>query len=73
MRLARILGAAVVLLAFLGLYASNTACLLAFGCCFLFCVGFLGLALCVMAGQVTPAELDEANGLRHPDDLEGKN
>ncbi len=38
---------------------------------FIFC-GLLAIGL-VLAGQVTPADLNEANGLNHPDGLEGKN
>jgi hypothetical protein len=69
----RLLGLACIVVASLTIQLASRDTLAALGVCCLigFCV--MGFGLCVMAGQVTDQDLDEANGLHHPDDLEGKN
>jgi hypothetical protein len=50
------------------------ACTLAaLGALLLLIFGLGGFGLCIMDGQLTREERDEANGLNHPDGLEGKN
>lgn len=67
------LGGLLVVVAIVGIAKADTATLAALGVCLLFSVGLVGLGLCVLAGQISREERDEANGLHHPDDLEGKN
>jgi len=69
----RLLGLACIVVASLTIQLASGDTLAAIGgCCLIgFCV--MGFGLCVMAGQVTREERDEANGLKHPYGLEGKN
>lgn len=68
-----ILGALLVALAIVGIAKADTATLAAIGVCLLVSLGFGGFGLCVLSGQISREERDEANGLKHPDNLEGKN
>lgn len=52
---------------------ADDSTLKAFGCCFLITISGSAFALCVLAGDLTKRQRDEANGLNHPDGLEGKN
>lgn len=47
--------------------------LAAVGVFFLVFAGVLFLGLCVLAGQISRSDRDEANGTNHPDDLGSKN
>ena len=69
----RLLGLACITAAAVGLSVASLPTLVALGCALLVGLGVMGFGLCVMSGEVSDQDLDEANGLRHPDDLEGKN
>lgn len=69
----RLLGLACIVVACLTLQLASAATLAALGALLLLIFGLGGFGLCVMAGQVTREERDEANGLNHPTGLEGKN
>lgn len=80
----RILGLASIVAATVGLSLASLPTLAALGCAILIGLCVMGFGLCVMAGQITREDLDEANGetqhqldeangLKHPDDVEGKN
>jgi len=69
----RLLGLACIVAACLTLQLASAATLAALGALLLLIFCVFGFGLCVMAGQVTREERDEANGLKHPDGLEGKN
>ena len=70
----RLFGLAAIAAATVGLALASLPTLAALGCALLIGLGAMGFGLCVMAGQVSDDDLDDANGhLRHPDDLEGKN
>ena len=74
MRAARLFGAqAVSVFSVYLFFKADDATLKALGYCLLIALFIAALGLCVMAGQVTREERDEANGLKHPDGLEGKN
>lgn len=55
------------------LRTSSTDFLADCGIIFWILFGLGGLVLCVLSGRISRQERDEANGLRHPDNLEGKN
>ena len=69
----RLLGLALIAGSCLALSVAGIGTFAAFGVGFFIGICVMGFGLCVMAGQVTKQDLDEANGLRHPDNLEGKN
>lgn len=72
-RYLRTLGVLVMVAAGFVLHAAEPHTKAAIGNTALIVLGFMGFGLCVMAGQVSRDDLDEANGLHHPDDLEDKN
>jgi hypothetical protein len=69
----RLLGLACIAAAAVGLSVASHPTLAVLGCGLLIGLGVMGFGLCVMSGEVTDQDRDEANGLHHPDDLEGKN
>ena len=74
MRTARLFGAQAILVFSVYLFfKADDATLKALGYGLLIAVFIGSLGLCVMAGQLTREERDEANGLNHPTGLEGKN
>ena len=70
----RISGLALITIATLVLATADKPLLVAIGVASLIGIGIAGFALCVMAGEVTEYDLNEANNsIRHPDEIEGKN
>lgn len=72
-RYLRTLGVLVMVAAGFVLHAAEPHTKAAIGNTALIVLGFMGFGLCIMAGQLTKEERDEANGLKHPTGLEGKN
>lgn len=72
-RYLRTLGVLVMVAAAVVLHAAEPHTKAAIGSTALIVLGFMGFGLCVMAGLISRADRNEANGLKHPTGLEGKN
>jgi hypothetical protein len=65
----RLIGLACIVAAGITLAIAETATLIALGVCLCLGLGVMGFALCVFAGCVSRQDMDEANGLNHPDNV----
>ncbi len=69
----RIIGLSCIIASALTLALAERDTLIALGVCLLIGLYVMGFTLCVFAGMVSRQDLDEANGLNHPDNSGNKN